>query len=150
MKTWLTNPVVLGGMTFALAVVATAPALAGHAMEVRGVVEQLPDTPDGTGAWLIDGHVVVVEADTRIEERTVRAGAESGSWTQAATGIVVRAPAWPAAAAYAAGFRPAIASEVGRIGLGRVVKAKVEPEAAGGWRALEIELGDDPSRHAAR
>ena len=82
------------------------PAAADSATKLRGVVEQLPDTPDRVGEWRIDGHAVVVDAQTRIEERAVRAA--DGYWTQAAKGIVVHAP------------RPPIADEVGGVGLGRV------------------------------
>lgn len=112
------------------------------ASTVRGLVERVPETPDSHGEWTIGGRAVVVGPHTRLEERIPSAGTE-GYWTQAVTGVVVRAPSWPAPAAYAAGFRPALPEEAGGVGLGRLVKAKVRRAEGGVLEAVEIELQND-------
>jgi hypothetical protein len=85
----------------------------------------------------------MVGPQTRLQERV--AGVETaGYWTQAVSGVVVRAPGWSSDAAHAAGFRPALREEVGGFSLGRAVKAKVQAAQGGLWQALEIELQDEP------
>lgn len=150
MRHWITNAALVGGMALTFIAAGPVPARADGPLPARlhGLIEQLPDTPDSVGQWTIDGHEVVVDARTRLEERTdVRA---DGYWTHAATGFVLRAPAWVADDAHAAGFRPAIAGEVGGLTLGRPVKAKVVPDESGLWRAVEIELHDRAARLGAR
>lgn len=152
MRGWNRNAVLVGGMIVASAGawgVALAPADAPAALTVRGLVERVPDTPDSHGEWTIGGRAVVVGPHTRLEEHIPSAGTE-GYWTQAVTGVVVRAPSWPAPAAYAAGFRPALPEEAGGVGLGRLVKARVRPAEGGVLEAVEIELQDERGGRARR
>ena len=150
MRHWITNAALVAGIALTFIAAGPVPARAGRPLPARlhGVIEQLPDTPDSVGRWTIDGHDVVVDSQTRLEERTdVRA---DGHWTHATTGFVLRAPAWGADDAHAAGFRPAIAAEVGGLTLGRPVKATVVPDESGVWRAVTIELHDRAVRLGAR
>lgn len=152
MRSGIRNAVLLGGIVAAsVGAWGASAALADSpsALKVRGLVERVPDTPDGHGEWTIGGRAVVVGPHTRLEEHSSRARTE-GHWTQAVTGIVVHAPSWPARAAYAAGFRPALREEVGGVGLGRLVKATVRPAEGGMLQAVEIELQDEPGERARR
>jgi hypothetical protein len=126
-----------------------APAEPSHPLELRGVVERVPDTPDALGEWRIGGRAVMVGPQTRLEEHVANVGTE-GYWTHAATGVVVRAPGWSSDAAHAAGFRPALPAEAGGITLGRRVKARVQPADGGVWQAIEIELQEKPRSLASR
>jgi hypothetical protein len=152
MVSWIRKAVLLGGMAVTVAGLwgpPAAPAEPSQPLMLRGLVERLPDTPDLRGEWRIGGRAVMVGPQTRLEEDIANVRTE-GYWTQAGTGVVVWAPGWSPEAAHAAGFRPALRKEVGGIGLGRLVAAKVRPADGGVLQAIEIVLQDKSSGPASR
>jgi hypothetical protein len=146
------NAALLGALAVTCVGFGATPAAAAEPSQpltLRGVVERLPGTPDSRGEWRIGGLAVMVGPQTRLEEDIANVRNE-GYWTQVGTGVVVWAPGWLPESAHSAGFRPALRKEVGGIGLGRLVEAKVWPAVGGVLHALEIVLHDRSGGPAPR
>ena len=152
MATWIRSVGLLIGMALTFTGLwgsPAAPAELPQPLTLSGLVERLPATPDSRGEWRIGGVPVIVGPQTRFQEDIANIRTE-GYWTQAGTGVVVWAPGWSPEAARAAGFRQALRREVGGIGVGRLVEAKVRPGDRGVLHAVEIILRDGPSGPASR
>lgn len=137
MKNGIRTIAIVSVLVLGVAGVAPRIARADGAAEVHGIVERLPGTPGHAGQWSVAGHTLTVDRQTRLEQHGTDT---TGFWTQAATGVVLRAPGWTADTAQAAGFRPATVQDVATFRPGRVVKAKVEPGADGWWYVTKVEL----------
>jgi hypothetical protein len=134
------NAALVGALILGVVGIGTTTARADSSPSLHGVVERLPGTPDLVGEWSVGGRTLTVDRQTRIERH---ARAEAGYWTQEASGVVLRAPGWPADAARAAGFRPASAEDLAGFRPGRVVKARLAPGADGRPYVTKIELEQD-------
>jgi hypothetical protein len=141
------KPISTIGASIAIVAVATTTVLvpapsagADGTVRLRGIVERMPGTPDGTGVWTVGGRSVQVTSATRIEGASGRHHGPRGYWVQTASGVVVHAPSWPPALADAAGFRPAVDAEADGVAAGRAVEVKGRSAAGDLFVASEIEL----------